>query len=281
MVVALMVGCGGDVEPTDGGAGDAGSDAALVDAGERDAGESDAGDVDAGERDAGESDAGDSDAGPGDAGSPPVDGGPCVLERVTRTANATWYPSPTRATACGAGLAAEPMRAAVSPAVYMAGARCGTCMRVTGAAATAIVVIDDLCPECATDDLDLTGEAFTLLTGMTDGREPVTWELVPCERTGNIQYDLQGSNPFYVKIRVSEHTTPITSLEIRLSSGTFTAAARTTDGFFQLSPGEMLSLPMTVRVTDSFGSQVEFTVPDLTNGVVRDTGVQLPVMCAP
>ena len=46
-------------------------------------------------------------------------------------------------------------------------------------------------------------------------------------------------------------------------------------------PAAPLPPSLTVRVTDSFGSQVEFTVPDLTNDVVRDTGVQLPVMCAP
>lgn len=293
VVVGVVVGCGGDVEPADGGPGDAGSDAARFDsggnddagesdAGDIDAGDVDAGDVDAGDVDAGDVDAGESDAGPGDAGPPPVDGGPCVLERATRTANATSYTaSPPRGTACGAGLPEDLLRTAVSPAMYMSGARCGTCMRVTGAAGTALVVIDDLCPECATHDLDLPRETLMLLTGTPDGREPVSWQLVPCEPTGNIQYDLQGSNPWFLKIRVSEHTTPVTSLEVRLAGGTFVAGTRTIDGFFQVTPGEMLPLPLTVRVTDSFGSQVEFTVPDLTNDLVRDTGVQLPVMCAP
>ena len=139
-----------------------------------------------------------------------VDAGPCVIQHGETSGEATVYEN-SEFTQCGAGLTPwTGLRIAVAPDVLMDGARCGACLRVTGPGGTHIALIDDLCPSCAAEDLDLQTAAAMTILGTTDGRTPVTWELAPCEPPGNVFYDFQGSNPFYIKIRVSQQNAQTT-----------------------------------------------------------------------
>ena len=279
----LAAGCGDD---------DGGTDAGHLDAGRADAG-TDAGvepDVDAGSIDGGESiDAGhDSDAGDdseaGDDSDAGADAGSaCVLDRDVISGDATTYVVGS-GTACGAGITPWlTLRAAVSPTVYEGSASCGTCAEVTGAGGTHVVLLDDLCPECGDEDLDLSGDAFMAITGATtlDGRYPITWQLVPCEPPGNVFYDFQGSNPYYVKVRLTQQRNPVERVEIQRAGGAWAEASRTTDGFFTLSPGEALPTPLQLRATDVFGDVIQFSAPDLSTTAPRDTGAQFAIDCAP
>lgn len=273
-VVTLLVwGCGGEPgDDVDASTVDASVDAeAIVDGGR----EVDTGPIDGG---AGVDGGADLDATTADAAMP--DGGPCVIVSGAHSGQATVY-GPASATQCGAGLTAwTTLRVAVSSTALMGGARCGACMRITGPGGTHVALIDDECFGCAANDLDLQPDAAMAILGATDGRHPVTWEFAPCAPPGNVFYDFQGSNPFYVKIRVSQHVTPVEGLELRAAGDVWMAAARTADGFFELTPGGAFPLPLGVRVTDVFGSTIEFEAPDLSSPA-RDSGEQFPLMCAP
>ena len=278
LVVVLLAGCGDDdlsvdggVDPSSDGGRDSGLDAAL-DAGSdvvADSGPADADTFDAGD---GELDGGT------DAGD--VDAGPCSIAPPLVSAQATAYET-TATTTCGAGIPAwMPYRAAVSPTRFAGGALCGSCLLVTGAASTQLVLVDDLCPSCGADDLDLQTEAAMAITGAVDGRHPVTWLRVPCEPSGNAFLDFQGSNPFYLKVRLTQIRNPLANVEIRVGS-TYEAASRTEDGFFVLSPSSSVTAPVGLRITDVFGQALEFEVATITSdGMTTDTGVQFPMRCA-
>lgn len=257
---------------------DAGSDGGEL---ASDAGPDASGDA-GGREDAGGTDGGMDGGSPEDAGGDAAaDAGPCVIETTSRSGDATTY-DPSLGTACGAGLAPwYSMRAAVSPTDYAGAERCGTCAAVSGPAGDALVLIDDLCPGCAAGDLDLSADAFLALTGDTSGRYPISWQIVPCEPPGNVFYDFQGSNPFYVKVRLTRQRNPVARVEIQRVGGAWAEATRTTDGFFTLSPGEMLPTPLPIRATDVFGDAITFSAPDLTNDLARDSGAQFAAACAP
>jgi expansin (peptidoglycan-binding protein) len=217
-----------------------------------------------------------------DAGTP--DAGPCVVERRVRSGFGTSYTPGTAAniSVCNGGLANTTLLRAAIAQPDFDGGLCGACALVTGDAGTAIVLLDDLCPGCSAGDLDFTIEAKAAVTtdGM-NGRDPISWQLVPCPVTGNILVDLQGSNPFYVKLRLSNHRLPLAGVSVRpADAGTYTALTRTSDNFWVLAGGGPYGFPIGIRATDVLGHSVDLTLPALS-APPADTGGQFAPACAP
>ncbi len=213
-----------------------------------------------------------------------VDAG-CFVDRTVRTGDGTAYTSgsATNTSICNTGLPNTTLlRAAIAQPDFMSAALCGACAQVTGDAGTAIVLLDDLCPGCSSGDLDFTNEALIAVAGSSNGRFPIRWQLVPCPVSGQILYDFQGSNPFFLKLRLSSHRTPLSAVAmLPADAGAYLPASRTNDDFWQLTGGGPYNFPLTVRATDRFGQQVQFVAPTLTNTTVFNSGAQFPLACQP
>jgi expansin (peptidoglycan-binding protein) len=142
---------------------------------------------------------------------------------------------------------------------------CGAYLTVTGPAGTAQVLIVDLCPGCPAGDLDLDTPAFQAITGATDGRYPITWQLTSPPLSGPIGYRFQGSNPFYVKVQVIDHRNPVYSIELDTGGGNFVPLTRTADGFFEYNPGSALG-SLRLRVTDIYNNRlIDSGIPIASN----------------
>jgi len=142
---------------------------------------------------------------------------------------------------------------------------CGAYLSVNGPVGTTQVLIVDLCPSCASGDLDLDTAAFQAITGATDGRYPITWQLVSPPLIGPIGYRFQGSNPYYVKVQVIDHRNPIYLIELDTGAGNFVPLDRTADGFFQYNSTSPLGA-QTLRVTDIYNNTLtDSGIPIATN----------------
>jgi len=142
---------------------------------------------------------------------------------------------------------------AINAPQYYGSILCGAHLSVTGPVGTAQVLIVDLCPSCASGDLDLDTAVFQAITGATDGRYPITWRLISPPLSGPIGYRFEGSNPFYIKVQVIDHRNPIYLIELDTGAGSFVPLERTADGFFQYNSSSPLGL-LTLRVTDIYNN---------------------------
>lgn len=178
-------------------------------------------------------------------------------------ARATTYAGPS-AGACmlPAGLS---LYAAVSPAVYAGSAGCGTCLEVTGPAATATVKITDLCPECATNQLDLSTDAWNAVTGSAPaGVANVGWRRVPCDEPGPVRFVAgAGANPWFVLVVVQDHRYPIAAVEV-LPAGApawLPLARDAANQWARSAGGAGYPTPLHFRAMDAFGRVTTTTVP--------------------
>lgn len=112
---------------------------------------------------------------------------------------------------------------------------CGICLQVNGTRqgrgltpikGTYIVYVKDLCPECKPGDVDFA------LNG--DGRWKISMQAIQCPVMGNIEYKLQGSNNYYIKLQVRNDRMPTTTLLMyQKKQKAWVSLARTRDGFWQ------------------------------------------------
>ena len=115
------------------------------------------------------------------------------------------------------------------------------------------------CPECAVGSLDLATPG--------DGRWDVSWQAVQCAVGGStFVYTFEGSNPFYVKMRISNTRVPVASVNMQLSDNTFAPMARTQDGAWTLSSPDLV-FPAGVQVTSVLGDTVLDSVATSTDSI--------------
>ncbi|XP_076439114.1 expansin-YoaJ-like [Babylonia areolata] len=144
---------------------------------------------------------------------------------------------------------------------------CGMCFKVTGKGVGAgndplngeyIVFVKDLCPGCGEP-----GSVDFALNG--DGRWDIEIQAVQCPVANNkLQYSFQGSNPWYLKLQVSNYRLPPNEVSIK-KNGVWRTMTKTSDGYWTLNDGvEMTNtLDIPVRVTAINGEQLEDTIPQL------------------
>jgi expansin (peptidoglycan-binding protein) len=162
-----------------------------------------------------------------------------------------------------------------APQYGSGGWACGACLSGTsrgvglGATppkATFLAYVVDKCPECAFGSLDLAVNG--------DGRWDISWKAVPCP-VGNskVTYVLEGSNAFFLKVRVANTPIPLRALDVFVG-GRFVAAQKTQDNAWQVSAGQM-AVPLLVRMTSIANEVLNDTLPSVTtNDVLFQGSVQ-------
>jgi expansin (peptidoglycan-binding protein) len=147
-------------------------------------------------------------------------------------------------------------------------APCGECVAVKGPKGSVTVRIVDLCPGCETGHLDLSMQAFAAIADVSAGRVPITWQVVPCDVSGNIQYRYkEGSSQYWTAIQVRNHRLPITSLEVQLG-GAWHSVMRSDYNYFVDANGVGTTGGFAVRVTASDGEQLIDTLPPVQSALV-------------
>ena len=166
------------------------------------------------------------------------------------------------------------MVAAMNAAEYGTAVYCGAYVHVTGPRGEVTVRIVDLCPGCHAGDLDLSREAFGQIASLSQGRVPITWQVVSPDLAGPIAYHfMAGSNQWWTAVQIRNHRNPIAKLEYRTADGQWVSVRRTSYNYFvQTSPG-MGPGPFALRVTDSYGNVLEDSgIPHVANGTVNGSG---------
>jgi expansin (peptidoglycan-binding protein) len=168
------------------------------------------------------------------------------------------------------------MVAAMNAADYSHAAWCGACLLVTGPNGQIIVRVVDQCPGCSHGDLDLSQQAFALLSPLAAGRIAITWHEVACDVTGPIAYEFKsGSNPYWTAIQIRNHRWPIAKIESKNADGTYAEIARADYNYFVASSG-LGAGPYTLRVTDTRGHALEDSGVVLGAAVARSGMSQFP-----
>ncbi|QRV84699.1 expansin-yoaJ [Ceratobasidium sp. AG-Ba] len=119
---------------------------------------------------------------------------------------------------------------------WFGAAGCGACIKITGASGSVIAMVNDQCPECVDNHLDL-DEAYAAQVDVnfrTKGIFDIKWQFVPCPVTGNLQFkNKEGTSAWYFAVQVRNSRLPIDTLEVSTNSGaTWTSVNREPYNFF-------------------------------------------------
>lgn len=187
------------------------------------------------------------------------------LDTTTYTGSATYY------NYAGGGYCSFPVpeapiySVAMSAALYDTAATCGTCLEITGSLGSVVASVEDQCPSCASNSLDLSEEAFSQIEDVLVGTASIQWKYIACPVMGNIAlYISNGSNPYYIQVQVRNHRYPVKSVEFKDTGNQYTLMQRGMDNFFTISP----------TVTPANGPFI-FRITDILNNVIEETGVPL------
>jgi expansin (peptidoglycan-binding protein) len=159
------------------------------------------------------------------------------------------------------------MVAAMDMPQWNGSAPCGECVHVDGPQGSVTVRIVDLCPGCEMGHLDLSMEAFQMIAPLSQGRVPITWQVVPCNVSGNVAYRFkEGSSQWWTAIQVRNHRLPIAKLEWQ-SGGAWVDIPRTDYNYFVVQNGVGPNAFM-VRTTAIDGQQLTDMLPSPSPGTV-------------
>ncbi len=164
--------------------------------------------------------------------------------------------------------------AAIDMPEWNGSAPCGECAAVTGPNGSVTVRIVDLCPGCEQGHLDLSMEAFAKIADVAAGRVPITWQVVPCAVSGNVEYRYtEGSSQYWTAIQVRNHRLPIASLEVQLG-GAWQPVARSDYNYFVDAAGVGTTSGFDVRVTAVDGPQLVDSLPPVQSALVVSGAAQ-------
>ncbi|HEY6196930.1 MAG TPA: expansin EXLX1 family cellulose-binding protein [Candidatus Eisenbacteria bacterium] len=170
--------------------------------------------------------------------------------------------------------------AAINPTDYAGSEMCGRYLRVTGPLGSVNVRIVDLCPTCATGDVDLNAAAFGAIGNPADGRVAITWKTIAAPVSGNVFLQIStGSNPFFLQLQPRQTRYGVASLEYLGPSGYVTARRETYNYFTvdgSLGVPVPLGSPFTVRLTDVNGQQMVLAGIPLVAGHLHAGDAQFP-----
>jgi expansin (peptidoglycan-binding protein) len=180
---------------------------------------------------------------------------------------ATYY-NATGAGACSFDATTNLDVAAIDMSEWNGSAPCGECVAVSGPNGKVTVKIVDLCPGCESGHLDLSAQAFAKIAPLSAGRVPITWQVVPCDVSGNLAYRYkEGSSQYWTAIQVRNHRLPIAALELQLG-GAWQEVPRSDYNYFVASSGVGTTGGFNVRVTAEGGEQLIDALPPVQSGLV-------------
>jgi hypothetical protein len=152
------------------------------------------------------------------------------------------------------------------------GQLCDTCVELAANGTTLVARAVTYGEETGPDDIDVSPELDAALDG--NASRSVTWRFVACPTDAPIQYTFDGrqwENVWFFRVWVRNSRVPITKVEVRIGSGSYTEADWQSDGAFQASSQDF-SGGFTLRVTSIDGETLEDDVPGL-NTFDPDVGV--------
>lgn len=156
--------------------------------------------------------------------------------------------------------------AALNSSDYGSATWCGACAKVTGPKGTVDqVIIVDECPSCAAGDLDLKPATFDKIADHSAGRVQITWNFVPCNVTGPIQYHYKdGSSEGWTSVLVINSRLPVSKMEYSTDGGsTWKPMTRQTYNYFEVASG--FGGPAMIRLTSSTGATLTESLPSPTS----------------
>ena len=223
--------------------------------------------------------------GSGSAGDDATDGGPgadasiggtCTGAPLEGAGEGTYYAATGAGNCSFDATPGDLMVAALNAPDYGSADGCGACVAVTGPAGEVTVRIVDSCPECAAGDLDLSAEAFAMISPLSAGRVAISWREVPCDVSGPLGYHFKdGSSQYWTAIQVRNHRYPIARLEAE-QGGAYVDIPRLSYNYF-VAEGGLGVGPYALRVTDTRGHVVEDTGIAVGDDVTRTGAGQFPV----
>ena len=197
-------------------------------------------------------------------------------ENPVRQGQATFY------NATGAGSCrfdASPndlMVSAINRPDFNTAAACGEYVQVNGPKGSVRVRIVDLCPGCASGDLDLSAEAFAMIANPLQGRVAITWQVVSPELSGPIAYHfLASSSQWWAEVQVRNHRNPVARFEYLKDGTTWIELPRMSWNYFEAATG-MGKGPFSFRVTDVYGNVLTDNGIPLQPNATIDGAAQFP-----
>jgi expansin (peptidoglycan-binding protein) len=154
--------------------------------------------------------------------------------------------------------------AALNATEYDNAAVCGECLKVDGPNGSVTIRVVDKCPGCrANGGIDLSPQAFGMISPLSAGRISVKLTLVTCNVTGPLAYRYKdGSSQYWTAVEVMNHKLPITKMEYQVN-GAFTDMPRQDYNYFLADSGVGAQPSgLVVRVTSSDGQQITDTLPN-------------------
>ena len=144
---------------------------------------------------------------------------------------------------------------------------------VTGPRGSVVVRVVDQCPECKHGDLDLSPQAFQLLSPLAAGRVPISWHEVACDVKGPIAYRFKdGANAYWTAIQIRNGRYPIAKVEA-MKNGAYVELPRLDYNYFVQANG-LGAGPYQLRVTDQRGHVVEDSGIALGDNITRTGSTQ-------
>lgn len=207
-------------------------------------------------------------------------GGACGDTPIEKTGDGTYYDATGAGNCSFDATPNDLMVAAMNHPDYGTADWCGACLEVTGPQGNSIRVrVVDQCPECQEGDLDLSPQAFEMLSPLSAGRIPISWHEVACDVSGPVAYHFKdGANEYWTAIQVRNHRYPIATLEA-MKDGAYKSIPRLDYNYFVESSG-LGPGPYMLRTTDVHGHVVEDSGIVLGDSVTRVGASQFPV-CSP
>ena len=141
---------------------------------------------------------------------------------------------------------------------YEGPSSCGQCLVYMGTGAGSgttpvagtpqYAMTNNRCPECAMGDLDLARPG--------DGRWRIEWTPLECAvGDSSFQYAFEGSNDFYLKLRVLNGRVPTRAMAAKVG-GSYRPMTATQDNAFLLTEGGPFTFPLAVQLTSVQGATV-------------------------
>jgi hypothetical protein len=162
-------------------------------------------------------------------------------------------------------------RVAISSAQYGNSMHCGECLHITGPDGSVTALIADECPDCASGNLDLNAAAWKAITEQLPGSVPISWERVACPVEGNVQFEFQGSNPFFLRIQASNHRYGTAGMAY-FDGANWMPMTRTSDNFFQATVPNLSDVAVRLTATSNQSIEADLGAPDQTGPI--DSGRQ-------
>lgn len=133
---------------------------------------------------------------------------------------------------------------------------CGRCISIKGAKATVTAFVADLCNECGQNNLDLSGNLWTAVTGKTPGIEKITWDFVACPNPKPALCLKEGSNTYWLAVQAANVRDGVKQLQIAGQTGTMIG----TTAFYYVNANGAVNLSkVPVTVTSIGGQKTSYT----------------------